>query len=328
MQDRDHNAHLLEVRDLKKFFSIKKGFRKHLALKAVDGVSFRLGLGEVLGMVGESGCGKTTLGRTVLRLYEPTSGEIFFDGENLTTLSAKDLRHVRGNMQIIFQDPYSSLNPRITVGKMLAQILKSHGSKDRIERKMKCHGVMEKVGLEPSHLSRFPHEFSGGQRQRIAIARALILDPKFIIADEPSSALDMSIQAQILNVMKDLQKELNISYLFITHNLAAARFMCDHIAVMYLGKIVEMSKRRELFENPLHPYTRALLPLCPTPNPDGKFDKIPLTGEVPSPINPPSGCRFHPRCPNRKGTCEKEKPAFLEVNPDHFVACHIVKGTH
>jgi len=319
----DKNAPLLEVSDLKKFFSIKQGFRQHRALKAVDGVSFRLGLGEVLGVVGESGCGKTTLGRTVLRLYEPTSGDIFFEGESLKNLSPRALREKRRDMQIIFQDPYASLNPRMTVGKMLNQILKSHGIKDRLERKMKCYGVMEKVGLEPAHLFRFPHEFSGGQRQRIAIARALIMDPKFIVADEPSSALDMSIQAQILNVMKDLQKELNISYLFITHNLAAARFICDHIAVMYLGKIVEISKRRELFENPLHPYTRALLPLCPTPNPDGKLDKIPLTGEVPSPIDPPSGCRFHPRCLNKKGKCDKEEPAFLEIHPGHFVACHV-----
>lgn len=317
-------VHLLEVSDLKKFFPIKQGFRRYRALKAVDGVSFRLGLGEVLGMVGESGCGKTTLGRTVLRLYEPTSGDIFFDGENLMKLSAKGLRAKRKDMQIIFQDPYSSLNPRMTVGKMLNQILKSHGIKERLQRKMKCYEVMEKVGLEPAHLYRFPHEFSGGQRQRIAIARALVMNPKFIVADEPSSALDMSIQAQILNVMKELQKELNISYLFITHNLAAARFICDHIAVMYLGKIVEMSKRRELFENPLHPYTRALLPLCPTPNPDGRFNKVPLTGEVPSPINPPSGCRFHPRCPNKIGVCTKDEPAFLEVDPDHFVACHAV----
>jgi oligopeptide/dipeptide ABC transporter ATP-binding protein len=324
LKDRDSNSQLLEVKDLKKFFYIKKGFRKRRALKAVDGVSFRLGQGEVLGVVGESGCGKTTLGRTILRLYEPTSGDIIFEGTNLSTLPAKELTELRGNMQIIFQDPYSSLNPRMTVGSMLNQILKSHGRRDRLERKMRCYEAMEKVGLEPVHLSRFPHEFSGGQRQRIAIARALVLDPKFIVADEPSSALDMSIQAQILNVMKELQKELNISYLFITHNLAAARFICDHIAVMYLGKMVEMAKRSELFENPLHPYTKALLPLCPTPNPDGKFDKVPLTGEVPSPMNPPPGCRFNPRCVSKKGICEEEEPIFKEVTSGHFVACHLV----
>jgi oligopeptide transport system ATP-binding protein len=282
LKDRDSNSHLLEVKDLKKFFYIKKGFRKRQALKAVDGVSFRLGQGEVLGVVGESGCGKTTLGRTILRLYEPTSGDIIFEGTNLSNLPAKELTELRGNMQIIFQDPYSSLNPRMTVGSMLNQILKSHGRRDRLERKMRCYEAMEKVGLEPS------------------------------------------IQAQILNVMKELQKELNISYLFITHNLAAARFICDHIAVMYLGKMVEMSKRSELFENPLHPYTQALLPLCPTPNPDGRFDKVPLTGEVPSPMNPPPGCRFNPRCVRKKGICEEEEPIFKEVKSGHFVACHLV----
>ncbi len=323
MHSREQNQHLLEVTDLKKYFYIKKGFQKHQILKAVDGIGFRLGVGEVLGVVGESGCGKTTLGRTILRLYQPTSGTISFDGKNLCNLPGKDLRRIRGQMQIIFQDPYSSLNPRMTVGKMLNQVLHSHGVKQPQERKERCRETMEKVGLEPIHLKRFPHEFSGGQRQRIAIARALILNPKFIVADEPSSALDMSIQAQILNLMKSLQRELNISYLFITHNLSAARFMCDRIAVMYLGKIVELSNRTSLFENPSHPYTKALLPLCPTPNPEGKIEVVPLTGEVPSPINPPPGCRFHPRCPHSKDICTHEEPELRGVESDHQVACHL-----
>ncbi len=314
---------LLEVTDLKKHFFIKKGLRTSRKLKAVDGISFSLDAGEVLGVVGESGCGKTTLGRTVLKLYPPTSGSIHFEGIDLNTLSERNLRKLRGDMQIIFQDPYSSLNPRMTVGKMLNQILTSHGVKSSKERKTRCSGAMEKVGLEPNHLKRFPHEFSGGQRQRIAIARALILNPKFIVADEPSSALDMSIQAQILNLMKSLQKELKISYLFITHNLSAARFICDRIAVMYLGKIVELSDQASLFENPKPPYTQALLSLCPTPDPDRRMDRLPLTGEVPSPVDPPAGCRFHPRCSSREDLCRSKEPELTQKEPGHFVACHV-----
>ncbi|MFH1479962.1 MAG: ABC transporter ATP-binding protein [Pseudomonadota bacterium] len=316
---------LLKVTDLTKYFYIKKGFRKTQVLKAVDGVNFELGSAEVLGVVGESGCGKTTLGRTVLRLYPPTSGRILFESVDLSTITEKKLREMRSEMQIIFQDPYSSLNPRLTVGKMLNQILRSHGTKDAMERKMRCYDAMEKVGLEPVHLFRFPHEFSGGQRQRIAIARALILNPKFIVADEPTSALDMSIQAQILNLMKSLQEELKISYLFITHNLSAARFICDRVAVMYLGKIVEMATRTELYENPAHPYTKALLNLCPIPDPSSAVNKVTLTGEVPSPINPPSGCRFHPRCPQKMGICEKEDPETCNTAPGHEVICHLFR---
>lgn len=323
MPDRIDQRPLLEVADLKKHFFIKKGFRTSQALRAVDGISFHLDAGEVLGVVGESGCGKTTLGRTVLRLYPPTSGSIHFEGTDLSRVSEKKLRKLRGDMQIIFQDPYSSLNPRMTVGKMLNQILKSHGVASSQERKMRCSSAMEKVGMEPRHLKRFPHEFSGGQRQRVAIARALILNPKFIVADEPSSALDMSIQAQILNLMKSLQEELNISYLFITHNLSAARFVCDRIAVMYLGKIVELSSQASLFENPRHPYTRALLSLCPTPDPDRRMDRLPLIGEAPSPVNPPEGCRFHPRCSSRKDLCKREEPELLEDESGHLVACHV-----
>ncbi|MBW1997578.1 MAG: ABC transporter ATP-binding protein [Deltaproteobacteria bacterium] len=322
----DRSERLLEVVDLRKYFYIKKGFRQRQVLKAVDGVDFHLGEGEVLGVVGESGCGKTTLGRTLIRLYPPTSGRILFQGMDLSRLSEKEMRELRSRMQIIFQDPYSSLNPRMTVGRMLNQILYSHGIKDSRERKMRCYEVMEKVGLEPAHLGRFPHEFSGGQRQRIAIARALILNPKFIVADEPSSALDMSIQAQILNLMKSLQRELGISYVFITHNLSAARFICDRIAVMYLGKIVEIARRKELYENPSHPYTKALLHLCPVPDPDSALGKVPLVGEVPSPIDQPSGCPFHPRCPQRMDLCARETPSAHRITNGHEVACHLFHG--
>jgi oligopeptide transport system ATP-binding protein len=317
------NNPLLSVADLKKYFYIKKGFREVQVLKAVDGVSFQLLPGEALGVVGESGCGKTTLGRTVLRLYDPTSGVIFFDGRDVCHLPYPELRKMRGRMQIVFQDPYSSLNPRMTVGKMLNQILYCHGVEDAHERNKRCADVMEKVGLEQGHLKRYPHEFSGGQRQRIAIARALILYPSLIVADEPSSALDMSIQAQILNLMKTLQKEMNIAYLFITHNLSAARFLCDRIAVMYLGKVVELASRTQLFEHPCHPYTKALLPLCPIPDPDSRIQQVPLKGEVPSPVNPPEGCRFHPRCPDVLTICSQQEPRLLEIEPGHQVACHL-----
>ena len=313
---------LLSVSDLKKHFYVRKGFRKIQVLKALDGVSFELRAGEVLGLVGESGCGKTTLGRTLLGLYTPTSGTVLFKGRDIFHVSGEQVREMRAGMQIIFQDPYSSLNPRMAIGKMLHEILSAHGMRKGGEREERVEEIIRKVGLEPTHLKRFPHEFSGGQRQRIAIARALILYPSLIVADEPSSSLDMSIQAQILNLMKSLQKEMGMSYLFITHNLSAARFMCDRIAIMYLGKVVEMADRSQIFESPAHPYARALLPLCPVPDPDTRVEHVALEGEVPSPVNPPVGCTFHPRCPEAAAICSRQTPKLLEIEPDHWVSCY------
>jgi oligopeptide transport system ATP-binding protein len=325
MSLKDQHGYLLEVMNLRKYFYFKKGFRRE-TLKAVDGVSFRLLQQEALGIVGESGCGKTTLGHAILRLYQPTSGEVFFNGINLSELSDKEMRRFRGQMQMIFQDPFSSLNPRMKVGKMLDQVLKSHRVTDQLDRKQRAEEIMGKVGLTLADLKKFPHEFSGGQRQRIAIARALIVNPKFVVADEPSSSLDMSIQAQILNLMKSLQEEFEISYLFITHNLSAARFICNRIAVMYIGKIVESADCQTIFENPVHPYTMALISLCPTPDPDKRIEQVPLTGDVPSPVNLPTGCRFHPRCLYAKNLCKEMEPNLFEVEPGHFIACHLSRA--
>lgn len=323
----NQNDLLLNVEDLVKYFPLKGGFlgKSKNSVRAVDGVSFFIRKGETLGLVGESGCGKTTTGRTVLRLHEPTSGKLYFDGVDIRKLKGEELRKMRRHMNIIFQDPYSSLNPRKTVGDIISEPLIVHGlahGKKRIEM---THAILEEVGLAPYHYRRFPHEFSGGQRQRIGIARAVISSPKLIICDEPVSALDVSIQSQILNLLKDLQNTHNLSYLFIAHNLGVVKHISDRIGVMYLGKIVELTKSKDLYDMPLHPYTQALLTAIPHANPDIKLDNIRLKGDVPSPVNPPSGCRFHPRCPIAIEKCSKEIPEWREAKPDHFVACHLVK---
>jgi len=314
---------LIKVNGLVKHFPVRGGLLQRTVawVKAVDNVSFFIRDGETLGLVGESGCGKTTVGRTMLRLIEPTSGEIDFDGTDILKLKGNDLKEMRRNMQIIFQDPYSSLDPRIPVGESIAEGLKIHNVGDPKLRFDVVLDVLKKVGMEDYHARRFPHEFSGGQRQRIGIARALALQPKFIVADEPVSALDVSIQSQVLNILNDLQNEFHLTYLFIAHNLSVVEHISDRVAVMYLGKLVEMADRDELYRNPLHPYTQALMSAIPIPNPTIKRDRIILQGDVPSPVNPPAGCRFHPRCPVVMEQCSLQEPPLIEFSPDHFVAC-------
>jgi len=315
---------LLEVKELRKYFPIKKGIlSKHVGyVYAVDSVSFTLARGETLGLVGESGCGKTTLGRAILRLIEPTGGEILFEGENILAYDDEKMRRLRQEMQIIFQDPYSSLNPRMTVAELIGEGLKSHGIGTPSEQKERIAMLMEKVGLRPEQLSRYPHEFSGGQRQRIGIARALALNPKLIICDEPVSALDVSIQAQVVNLLVNLQKEFGLSYIFIAHDLNVVEHISDRVAVMYLGKIVELAKDTELYQSPKHPYTEALLSAVPVPNPKAKKKRILLEGEIPSPINLPPGCRFFSRCSYRMKICGEVEPVFKDLGGGHWVSCH------
>lgn len=315
---------LLEVRNLKKYFPIKGGFlRRTIAeVRAVDDVSFTVKRGETLGLVGESGCGKTTTGRTVLRLERATAGEVIFEGQDVMRASGRTMKALRRDMQIIFQDPYASLDPRITIGESVAEGLVIHGIGTPAERRERVREVLAKVGLSASHMTRFPHEFSGGQRQRIGIARALIMEPKLIVCDEPVSALDVSIQSQVLNLLRSLQREFGLTYLFIAHNLAVVEHISDRVGVMYLGKVVELTTSAELFREPLHPYTKALISAIPHPNPMVKRERIVLQGDVPSPINPPSGCRFHPRCWIAKSICKEQEPVFEEKRKGHWVACH------
>ena len=318
---------LLDVKDLKMHFPVTAGivFQKAVAyIKAVDGVSFSVRQGETLGLVGESGCGKTTTGRCILQLYKPTSGDIYFEGQELNGLNTRQMRVMRRQMQVIFQDPYSSLNPRMTAGNIIGEPLIVHGLvQSKEEYRSRVGELLQNVGLNPYMADRFPHEFSGGQRQRIGVARALSVDPKFIVCDEPVSALDVSIQAQIINLLEDLQEKFSLTYLFIAHDLSVVRHISDRVAVMYLGRIVEIADRNEIYRNPLHPYTRALLSAVPIPDPviDAQRERILLSGEVPSPLNPPSGCVFHPRCPVVTDECSQIEPELREVAPDHWAAC-------
>jgi peptide/nickel transport system ATP-binding protein/oligopeptide transport system ATP-binding protein len=318
---------LVEIKNLVKYFPVRSGLLQRVSgwIQAVDDVSFTIQRGETLGLVGESGCGKTTVGRTVLRLIEPTSGSVNFDGQDVFKLKGDELKAMRRNMQIIFQDPYASLDPRVPIGESISEGLKVHKVGTAKQRSETTYEMLRKVGLEDYHARRFPHEFSGGQRQRIGIARALALRPKFIICDEPVSALDVSIQSQVLNILKDLQAEFGLTYLFVAHNLSVVEHISDRVAVMYLGKMVEMAPREEFFRNPLHPYSKALMSAIPIPDPTIRRERIILTGDVPSPLNPPKGCRFHPRCPIAVEQCKVDEPVFRQVKPDHWVACWLVE---
>jgi oligopeptide transport system ATP-binding protein len=318
---------LLQVKNLKKYFPIKGGiFSKTVGhVQAVDDISFDLYPGETVGLVGESGCGKSTAARTILRLIEPTGGEVFFEGQDILKLGKKPMRALRRQMQIIFQDPYASLNPRMTVASIVGEPLEIHKIAKGRAKEERVANILEKVGLRPEHMRRYPHEFSGGQRQRIGIARALALNPKLIIGDEPVSALDVSIQAQVINLLEDLQHEFNLTYLIIAHDLSVVEHISDRVAVMYLGKIVELATDRELYENPSHPYTEALLSAVPRPDPSIKKQRIILPGDVPSPINPPSGCRFHTRCLYAKADCKTVEPPLQDIGGGHYVACHYWK---
>jgi len=323
----DTKQNLIQVDHLVKYFPVKAGFLQRVVaqVQAVDDVSFGVQEGETLGLVGESGCGKTTVGRSMLRLIEPTSGTVAYKGQDVLKLKGRELKEMRRNMQIIFQDPYASLDPRMPIGESVMEGLNIHNIGTRRERYEIMLETLRKVGLEDYHSRRYPHEFSGGQRQRIGIARALALRPKFIICDEPVSALDVSIQSQVLNILNDLQNEFGLTYLFIAHNLSVVEHISDRVAVMYLGKMVELADRDELYRNPLHPYTKALMSAIPIPDPGLKRERMILKGDVPSPLNPPKGCRFHPRCPIAMDICSQQEPVFKEITPEHFAACWAIQ---
>lgn len=315
---------ILRADNLTKYFTVRRGFLggRLRQVHAVDGVSFELRTQEVLGVVGESGCGKSTLGKMVVRLIEPTSGRVFFDGVDITALATRDLRKWRRRLQIIFQDPYSSLNPRLTIGGIVSEPLVIHRLCGRAEIVDRVADLLKKVGVSPDHMRRYPHELSGGQRQRVGIARALIVNPELIVADEPVSALDVSVQAQVLNLLSDLKEEFHLSLIMISHNMSVIQHACDRVAVMYLGQIVELAGADEVVMAPCHPYTEALVSAVPIPDPRAKKERILLKGDVPSPIDPPAGCRFHTRCPHAKPRCTAEQPELREVRPGHFAACH------
>jgi oligopeptide/dipeptide ABC transporter ATP-binding protein len=317
---------LIEVKNLTKYFPAGEGLfgRGTGVVKALDDVSFTIRKGETFGLVGESGCGKTTTGRCILRLIEPTSGAVNFEGKDLLSVDAARLRRLRRDMQIIFQDPYSSLNPRMRVGQIVAEPLTIHNVGSKAERRERVTELLKLVGLDSSHAERYPHEFSGGQRQRIGIARALALNPKFIVCDEPVSALDVSVQAQVVNLLQDLQEQLNLTYLFISHGLSVVEHISTRVGIMYLGKLVEVASSEEIFRNPLHPYTRALLSAIPKPEPDERRNRLPLLGDIPTPLNPPSGCRFRTRCTMAEPRCAETEQQLVEVSKDHFVACMVV----
>jgi len=325
MENRDHL--LVEVRNLKKYFMAKGGFfsKKSRVVYAVNGVNFSINQGETLGLAGESGCGKTTVGKAILRIIEPSSGEVWFDGINILKLDSKQLRRLRSKMLIVFQDAQSSINPRMTVGQVIERPLKIFGSDNKSVRRRKILEILNKVDLEPGSIDKYPHEFSGGQIQRIGIARALALNPKLIVLDEPTSALDVSVQSQILNLLKKLQKDSSLAYLFISHNLTVIKHICDRVAIMYLGKIVEIASKEALFGSPQHPYTKALISAIPIPEPIPKREKIILKGDVPSAFNPPRGCKFHTRCEHKKPICTKVEPNLLDIGRKHYIACHLVE---